>query len=278
MLRDRLDHAQVRTARQAQRLLAAAREHQRALGVDAFGGQLVGPLGLEHDRGAADRDAEAAEAARAVARGRQHAQMQARRRLDTHRSRGPSGSRARSSRRLDIVHRRALPRPRGLVDEHLQPVQLGADLRSREQMRAGGEDRRLEHRVAGAIEAEELAPSPPPTTTVLTTARCAPSSIASTRTSRHEQASSSTAPATPAAGRVGGCGSSSAAWLKSRMSSVRFTTAAPVARRLRSVRVPRKGLMTIRSSPHSTPIAPQLTVPSGLIVVTTVSMMGARRS
>ena len=59
-----------------------------------------------------------------------------------------------------VVHRRALPRPRGLVDEHLQPVQLGADLRSREQMRAGGEDRRLEHRVAGAIEAEELAPSP----------------------------------------------------------------------------------------------------------------------
>ena len=59
------------------------------------------------------------------------------------------------------------------------------------------------------------------------------------------------------------------------MSSVRFTTAAPVARRLRSVRVPRNGLITIRSAPHSTPIAPQLTLPSGLIVVTTVSMMGA---
>src|SRR3954470_19688449 len=29
--------------------------------------------------------------------------------------------------------------------------------------------------------------------------------------------------------------------------------------------------MTIRSSPHSTPIAPQLTLPSRLIVVTTVS-------
>ena len=50
-----------------------------------------------------------------------------------------------------------------------------------------------------------------------------------------------------------------------------FTTASPLERRLRSVRVPRKGLMTIRSSPHSTPIAPQLTVPSGLLVVTTVS-------
>src|SRR5919198_2316675 len=32
--------------------------------------------------------------------------------------------------------------------------------------------------------------------------------------------------------------------------------------------------MTIRCSPHSTPIAPQLTLPSGLIVVTTVSMLG----
>src|SRR3954469_17614102 len=31
--------------------------------------------------------------------------------------------------------------------------------------------------------------------------------------------------------------------------------------------------MTIRCSPHSTPIAPQLTLPSGLIVVTTVSMI-----
>ena len=61
-------------------MLAAAGD-----GARRFGGQLLGPLGLEHDRGTADRDAEAAETARAVARGRQHAQMQARRRLDTHR-------------------------------------------------------------------------------------------------------------------------------------------------------------------------------------------------
>ena len=33
--------------------------------------------------------------------------------------------------------------------------------------------------------------------------------------------------------------------------------------------------MTIRCSPHSTPIAAQLTLPSGLSVVTTVSMTGA---
>jgi hypothetical protein len=61
------------------------------------------------------------------------------------------------------------------------------------------------------------------------------------------------------------------------MSSVTFTTAVPVARRLRSVRVLRYGLITIRVAPHSTPIAPQLTLPSGLSVVTTVSMMGVAR-
>src|SRR5918997_1520338 len=117
-------------------------------------------------------------------------------------------------------------------------------------------------------------PVPLPTTTVLTRARRSRSSMSSTRTSRHEQASSSTAPSTPAAGRVGGCGSPSAAWLNSRMSSVRLTTPASVARRFRRVRVPRYGLITIRSSPHSTPIAAQFTPPSGLIVVTTVSMIG----
>jgi hypothetical protein len=47
---------------------------------------------------------------------------------------------------------------------------------------------------------------------------------------------------------------------------------------LRSVRVPRNGLMTIRSAPHSTPIAPQLTLPSGLSVVTTVSITKRSRS
>ena len=121
-------------------------------------------------------------------------------------------------------------------------------------------------------------PLPPPTTTVLTRARGSLSSIASTRTSRHEQASANTAPSMSAAGRVGGCGSPSAAWLNSRMSSVRFTTAALVARRLRNVRVPPYGLMMIARSPHSTPIAAQLTLPSGLIVVTTVSRIGVARS
>ena len=93
--------------------------------------------------------------------------------------------------------------------------------------------------MARAIEAEELAPDAAVDHHRADAGARLASSIASTRTSRHEQASSSTAPSTPAAGWVGGCGSPSAAWLNSRMSSVTFTTAASVARRLRSVRVPR---------------------------------------
>ena len=131
--------------------------------------------------------------------------------------------------------------------------------------------------MARAVEPEELAPAPPPTTTVLTRAR---SAAVVDRLDAHLAPRAGVGEHRALAGRrrVGGCGSPSAAWLNSRMSSVRFTTAAPVARRLRSVRVPRKGLMTIRRSPHSTPIAPQLTVPSGLMVVTTVSMMAALRA
>ena len=55
---------------------------------------------------------------------------------------------------------------------------------------------------------------------------------------------------------------------------MRLMTAAAVARRLRSVRVPRYGLITMISPSHSTPMAAQLTVPSGLIVVVTVSTIG----
>ena len=84
VLRDRLDHAQVRAAREPQRVAAAARERQRALRVGALGGQLVGGLRLEHDRRAADRHPEPAEAPRAVAGDREHAQVQARGRLDAH--------------------------------------------------------------------------------------------------------------------------------------------------------------------------------------------------
>jgi hypothetical protein len=84
--RDRLDHAQVRAASEPQRVAAVLRERQRALRIGAVGGELVGRLGLEHDRGAADRHAEPAEAALAVAGDREHAQVQARGRLDAYRA------------------------------------------------------------------------------------------------------------------------------------------------------------------------------------------------
>ena len=133
MLRDRLDHAQVRAARQPQRVMAAARERQRALRVGALGGQLAGGLRLEHDRGAADRHAEPAEAPLAVAGDREHAQVQASRRLDAHRrsSAAYSHSQARASALITERTYSIASRSRGsarLVHEHLQPVELGADL------------------------------------------------------------------------------------------------------------------------------------------------------
>ena len=54
VLRDRLDDAQMRAAREPQRGAAAAGERQRPLCVGAFGGELVGRLRLEHDRRTAD--------------------------------------------------------------------------------------------------------------------------------------------------------------------------------------------------------------------------------
>ena len=82
--RDRLDHAQVRAAREPERLAAAAREGQRALGVGALGGQLVGRPRLDDDGGPIDRHPEPAEAPRTVAGHREHPEVQARRRLDAH--------------------------------------------------------------------------------------------------------------------------------------------------------------------------------------------------
>ena len=82
--RDRLDHAQVRAAREPERLVATARERQCALGVGALRGQLVGRPCLDHDGGPAHRHPEPAEAPRAVAGHREHPEVQARRRLDAH--------------------------------------------------------------------------------------------------------------------------------------------------------------------------------------------------
>src|SRR3954451_12153986 len=56
-------------------------------------------------------------------------------------------------------------------------------------------------------------------------------------------------------------------------SSVRFTTAAPLARRFRKVVVSRKGFSTMTSTPHSTAMGAKLMRPSPSIVVTIVSMI-----
>ena len=82
--RDRLDHAQVRAAREAERILAAAREAQRPVRVGALGGQLVGRPRLDDDGGPIDRHPEPAEAPRTVAGHGEHPEVQARRRLDAH--------------------------------------------------------------------------------------------------------------------------------------------------------------------------------------------------
>src|SRR5689334_24117983 len=59
-----------------------------------------------------------------------------------------------------------------------------------------------------------------------------------------------------------------AARAKIRTSSTRLTTAEPTAVTLRYVAVSRNGFSTMRSSPHSTPIGAQFTVPSAATVVT----------
>ena len=115
---------------------------------------------LEHDRGAADRHPEPAEAPRAVAGDREHAEVQARGRFDAHgrdRMRLPHSHRASALITERTYHRLALARPTRLVHEHLQPVELGADFLRVEHARTRGEDRRLEHRMARPVEAEELA-------------------------------------------------------------------------------------------------------------------------
>src|SRR4051812_20859543 len=57
------------------------------------------------------------------------------------------------------------------------------------------------------------------------------------------------------------------------MSSVRLTTAVRVALTLRNVVVSRKGLSTMISLPHSTPIGAKLTAPDPSMDVTMLSMM-----
>src|SRR5579884_2776695 len=120
-------------------------------------------------------------------------------------------------------------------------------------------------------------PVPDATTRARTRERGRPSglgAISVTTTSRQALASSITEPSTTAARRRTGCGCPSAACTNSSTSSVRWTTASPWLRRLRSVRVASNGQNTSSSSPQRTPIAAQLTAPSGPVVVTTVSISG----
>src|SRR5206468_9390222 len=53
-------------------------------------------------------------------------------------------------------HRFDLARTRRLVDDNLQPRQLGLDERTRQDVQAGRINRRFEDRMARAIEADEL--------------------------------------------------------------------------------------------------------------------------
>src|SRR4051794_39933600 len=59
-------------------------------------------------------------------------------------------------------------------------------------------------------------------------------------------------------------------------SSVRFTTATPVALRFRNVVVSRNGFNTIIWSPHSTPMGAKLIEPFGSTVVKMVSTISGR--
>ena len=209
----------------AERVAASLRHGQRALAVRALDGELVARARL-HDHGRpAHRHPEPAEPARSR-RPRRRACPCAGARAPR---RGPPSSVPDRGAhvRQDAVHRRPLARAGRLVHEDRQATELGADLLRGQPAHPRGEDRGLEDRVTGAVEADELAPAPLATTRVVTRARGPVASIASTATSRHEQASASTAPSTATAGRVGGCGSPSAACVNTRMSSVRFTTAAP---------------------------------------------------
>ena len=157
MRRDRLDHAQVRAAREPQRLVAAPREHQRALRVGALGGQLVRRLRLEHDRGAVDRHPEPAEAPRAVAGDREHAQVQARRRLDAHGGHGAPPPLARRPVTYSIASRSRGPAVLSTSTcsrRSSARISSAASRRAREARIDASSDR-----VARAVEPEELAPA-----------------------------------------------------------------------------------------------------------------------
>src|SRR5205807_493463 len=131
--------------------------------------------------------------------------------------------------------------------------------------------------VAPQVEHAEMKPrwNPRCTTRLTMRARGGVASSAATRTSRQEQAASSTTPRTTVAGLAGNATLEIAPCANSKTSSVRFTTAAPVASRFLNVVVSRNGLMTISSSAHSTPMGAKFTAPRASMVVRMDSMITA---
>ena len=124
--RDRLDHAQVRAAREPERLVAAAREAPARA-------RRRRPRRTAR-RPAAPRRRRRAD--RPTPRARRSAADRRRPRRASRGAGAPAPRRAPRSpvahRRAQVVrdvgHRLALPRPRGLVDQRLQAAQLGADV------------------------------------------------------------------------------------------------------------------------------------------------------
>ena len=116
--------------------------------------------------------------------------------------------RRRRYRDADILgqhrHRLLLARAGGLVHDDLQRANSARICVGGDEVGAGGQDRRLEHGVAGAVEAEELPPDPRWTTRVSIRERGGVSSIDVTSSSRQEQAASSTTPRTTSAGNARG--------------------------------------------------------------------------
>src|SRR3989449_1037141 len=252
----------------------AARELEGAVGVWAFGRKRGGGggAGRDEERGRRPRRAHTAEAAAQVAAQVEDAEVEARRRLDEYGARRghDAAGWGRGAARTYSVSSAIASRSRG-------PAVLSTMTWSRassSRIWSDGSSCVRVARIAASMTAcfARLKPrnsrrKPRCTTAVTTRERGGVASIARTSSSRHEHAASSTAPRTTAAGSAGNCGLEIAARANSRTSSVRFTTAALVALRFLNVAVSRNGLMTISSSPHSTPMGAKFTRPAAPLVV-----------
>src|SRR6266516_3537182 len=260
-------------------------ERERALGVRPFGCERRGAPRLEQQRRDRHRGADAAEAAPEVAAQVQDPKVETRRRLDHHRSRVAHRGAA-CSARAAVGAERTYSVSSAMASRSRGPAVLSTITCSRANSSricsAGSRWVRVARIAASSTACRaRLKPrnsrrTPRCTTVVTTRARGGVASMDRTSTSRHEQAASSTTPRTTLAGAAGNWTSDVAPRAKSITSSVRFTTAAPVSRKLRNVVVSRNGLMTISASPHSTPIGAKFTLPAGSIVVRIDSMITGR--